>query len=220
MSLRTLSRVGRVLSFGLLLALVAVGTALADRGDPKERFAPADQARARAMLLRAADFNAAFVAHANAGNGGDFYCSALDESDLTLTGRGDSPIFTAGPEYVMSTASVYATRSDANASWARSTSKAGEQCLRSGLRTALQGTAVRLTSLRRIAFPPRGTRSVAYRAVATVQGVRVFLDFVALQVSRAQAAVVYVSALAPPPGDELRRLTGLVAKRAERAMGA
>ena len=220
MSLRTLSGVRRVLSVGLLLALIAAGTALADRGDPKERFTSADQARARAMLLRAADFNAAFVAHPNAGNGGDFYCSALDESDLTLTGRGDSPIFTAGPEYVTSTASVYATRSDANAYWARGTSKAGEQCLRIGLRTALPGTAVRLASLRRIAFPPRGTRSVAYRAVATVQGVRVFLDFVALQVSRAQAAVVYVSALAPPPGDELRRLTGLVAKRAERAMGA
>ena len=173
------------------------------------------------MLLRAADFNAAFVAHPNAGNGGDFYCSALDESDLTLTGRGDSPIFTAGPEYVTSTASVYATRSDANASWARGTSsKAGEQCLRIGLRSALQGAAVRLASLRRMAFPPQGTRSVAYRAVATVQGVRVFLDFVALQVSRAEAAVVYVSALVPPPGDELRRLTGLVAKRAERATRA
>jgi hypothetical protein len=219
-SLRTLSGVRRVLSVGLLLALLVAGTALADRGDPKERFTSADQARARAMLLRAADFNAAFVAHPNAGNGGDFSCSALDGSDLTLTGRGDSPIFTAGPEYVTSTTSVYATRSDASASWARGTSKAGEQCLRIGLRTALQGTAVRLASLRRIAFPPRGTRSVAYRAVATVQGVRVFLDFVALQVSRAQAGVVYVSALVPPPGDELRRLTGVVAKRAERAMRA
>jgi hypothetical protein len=212
--------VRRVVTLGLVLALVAAGTALADRGDPKERFTAADQARARAVLLRAGDFNPAFVAHPHAGGSGDFYCSALDESDLTLTGHADSPSFAAGTEYAMSTASVYATRSDSNASWARGTSKAGEQCLRIGLRSSLQGAAVQLASFRRMAFPSRGTRSAAYRAVATVQGVRVYLDFVAIQVSRAQAGVVYVSALTPPPGGELRRLTALVAKRAERAMAA
>jgi hypothetical protein len=212
--------VRRALSVGLLVALIAAGAALADRGDPKERFTPADQARARAMLLRAADFNPAFVAHPRAGGSGGFYCSALDESDLTLTGQGDSPNFVAGTEYVTSTASVYATRSDASAAWVRGTSKAGERCLRVGLRNALQGSAVQFVSIRRLAFPPRGTASVAYRALATVQGVRVFLDFVALQVSRAQAGVVYVSALTPPPAAELRRLTALVAKRAERAMRA
>jgi hypothetical protein len=204
----------------LAVALVAVGTALADRGDPKERFTPRDQARAQAMLLRTGDFNAAFVAHASMRGDGDFYCSALDESDLTLTGRGQSPNFTAGTEYVTSTASVYATRSDSSASWRRGTSKAGEQCLRIGLRSQLQGTAVRLVSFRRMAFPPRGTHSIAYRALATVQGVRVYVDLVAMQVSRAQAGVVYVSALVPPPSDELRRLTGLVATRAERVMRA
>ena len=172
------------------------------------------------MLLRPADFNPAFVAHPHASGSGDFYCSALDESDLTITGKSDSPNFTAGTEYATSTASVYATRSDSNASWARGTSKAGEQCLRGGLRSELQGTAVQLASFRRMSFPPRGTRSVAYRAVATVQGVRVFVDLVAMQVSRAQAGVVYVSALTPAPAAELRRLTALVAKRAEKAMRA
>jgi hypothetical protein len=70
----------------------------------------------------------------------------------------------------------------------------------------------------RTAFPRRGQRSVAYRAIATQQGLRVYLDLVAMQVSRAQTAVIYVSALSPPPQGELRRLSGLVAKRAERAM--
>ena len=217
---RTLSAVRRAFCLALVFALVAAGAALADRGDPNERFTPRDQARAQAMLLRMSDFNAAFVAHPSSQGDGDFYCSALDESDLTLTGRGQSPNFTAGTEYVTSTASVYATRSDSSASWRRGTSKAGEQCLRIGLRSQLQGTAVRLVSFRRMAFPSRGTHSVAYRAVATVQGVRVYVDLVAMQVSRAQTGVVYVSALVPPPGDELRRLTGLVAKRAERAMRA
>jgi hypothetical protein len=219
-NLRTLSAVPRVFCLALVLALVAAGAASADRGDPKERYTPRDQARARSMLLRTADFNAAFVAHPSTSGNGDFYCSALDESDLTLTGKSQSPNFTAGTEYVTSTASVYATRSDSSASWRRGTSRAGEQCLRIGLRSQLQGTAVRLVSFRRMAFPARGTHSVAYRAVATVQGVRVYVDLVAMQVSRAQTGVVYVSALVPPPGDELRRLTGLVAARTERAMRA
>jgi hypothetical protein len=54
--------------------------------------------------------------------------------------------------------------------------------------------------------------------VATVQGIRVFVDFLAVQVVRAQVAVLYINALAPPPRGELRRLTGLVANRAQKAM--
>jgi hypothetical protein len=73
-------------------------------------------------------------------------------------------------------------------------------------------------SFRRIGFPQRGDRSVAFQGVATQQGIRVYLDVVAIQVSRSQTAVVYITALAPPPLGELRRLTGLVAKRAASAM--
>jgi hypothetical protein len=208
----------RVVSLVLVLALVTTAAALAARGDPTERFTPADQARARAALLRAADFNPAFVARPSGQNDGDFYCSALDESDLTLTGRGNSPSFAAGTEYVTSTASVYATRADSNASWSRGTSKAGERCLRLGLRRELQGSVVRLMSFGRIAFPKRGARSVAYRALASVQGIRVYVDLVAMQVGRAQAGVIYVSALSPAPAGEVRRLTNLVAKRAVIAM--
>jgi hypothetical protein len=202
----------------LVVALLATGVALAGRGDPKENFTSADQARARAMLLRLSDFNPAFVARPSSQNDGNFYCAALDESDLTLTGQANSSSFAAGTEYVTSTASVYATRSDANASWARGTSKAGEECQRLGTRHELQGTVVRLVSFRRIAFPKRGARSVAYRALATVQGIRVYVDLVAMQVGRAQAGVVYVSALTPAPQGELGRLTNLVAKRAAKAM--
>jgi hypothetical protein len=215
-SIRTLRHV-KIASVVLLVALVVTATALAARGDPKERFTPADQARARAMLLRPSDLNAAYVAHPASGSGSGFYCAALDESDLTLTGRSNSPIFTATGEFISSTASVYATRSDSNASWTRGTSAAGEQCVRAGLRAELQGGAVRLVSFKRIAFPRRGSRSVAYQAVATVQGIHVFVDFVAIQVARAQIGVLYVNTLAPPAQSELRRLTGVVATRAQKA---
>jgi hypothetical protein len=206
----------RILVFGL--ALVLAGTALAARGDPQKAIRPADQARAKSMLLRGGDFNPAFVTHPSSGGSGDFYCSALDESDLTLTGEARSPSFVATTEFVSSTAYVYESRADSNASWARGTSTAGEQCLRAGLRGQFQGTPVRLVSFKRLAFPRRAQRSVAYRAVATQQGVRLYLDVVAMQVSRAQAAVIYISGLTPPPPGEVRRLTGLVAKRAEKAM--
>jgi hypothetical protein len=208
----------RVASLVLVVALLVAGVALAARGDPKERFTSADQARARAMLLRAADFNPAFVARPSSQSDVDSYCSTLDESDLTLSGRANSFVFAAGTETVTSTASVYATRSDSNASWTRGTSKAGEECQRLGLRRLLQGSVVRLVSFARIPFPKRGARSVAYRAVAAAQGVRVYVDLVAMQVGRAEAGVIYVSALTPAPAAELRRLTNVVAKRAAKAM--
>jgi len=207
----------RVLSLALVVALLATGVASADRGDPQERFTPSDQARARAMLIRGSDLSPAYAARPAARASAD-YCAALDESDLTLTGRGNSPNFTAATEYLTSSSSVYATRSDSDASWVRGTSKAGEQCLRQAVRAALQGTVVRLVSFKRVPFPKRGARSVAYRALATIEGVRVYMDVVAMQVSRAQASVFYVSALVPAPAAELRRLSAVVAKRAANAM--
>lgn len=207
-----------VLTVVLALALAVAGTALAARGDPEKQIRPADQTRARAMLLRASDFNPAFTARPSSSVSGDFYCAALDESDLTLTGEARSQNFTATTEYVTSTAYVYMSRSDSNASWTRGTSPAGEQCLRAGLRGQFQGTGVRLVSFKKLSFPKRGQRSTAFRAIATQKGLRVYLDLVAVQVFRAQAAVIYVSALSPPPQGELRRLTGLVARRAEKAM--
>jgi hypothetical protein len=73
-------------------------------------------------------------------------------------------------------------------------------------------------SFKRLPFPRRGQRSVAYRVIASQQGIRLYLDLVAMQVSRAQAAVIYVSGLQPPPASEVRRLSALVERRAMKAM--
>jgi hypothetical protein len=208
----------KLAAVALVLALVVTATALAGRGDPKERFTPADQARARAMVLRVGDLNPAYAVHPAPVSTGGSYCAALDESDLTLTGLGSSPIFTSTGEFVRSTTAVYATRADANESWRRAMSPAGEQCQRTQLRTELQSSTMRLVSLKRIPFPSRGTRSVAYRAVATLQGVHFYVDVVSMQVSRAEAGLIYVNALAPPPQSEVKRLTGLIATRAQKAM--
>jgi hypothetical protein len=216
-SVRTLRHV-KLAAAVVVLALIVNATALASRGDPKERFTPADQARAKAMVLRVGDLNAAYAVHPAPVSSGGVSCSALDESDLTLTGRGSSPIFTTAGEFVRSTAAVYATRADADQSWRRTVSPGGERCQRTELRAELQNSTMRLVSLKRVPFPSRGTRSVAYRAVATLQGVRFYVDVVAMQVGRAEAGLIYVNALAPPPQTEVRRLTALVATRAQKAM--
>jgi hypothetical protein len=202
----------------VLLALTVSGVALAARGDPQRRITRADQARAKAMLLRPSDFSVAFVASPRTSGRSDFYCAAIDESDLTVTGNAESPNFTAAPESVTSTSYVYASRSDSNASWKRGTSPAGRSCLRDGVRREIARAGVRLLSFKTVPFPRRGDRSIAFRTVAALQGIRIFVDQVAVQVGRAQLAVTYTSALSPPPQGELRRLTRAVAARATRAM--
>ena len=209
----------RLLALALLVALVGAGAALAARGDPHKRITPADQARAKAMLLRTSDFSPAFRVGPVSSGSGDFYCAALDESDLTLTGEAESPSFAGGTEFVASTAYVYETRADANASWRQGTNAAGQKCLRDGLHREVRGTSVKLVSFRKLAFPRFAQRSVVYRAVADQQGVRIYLDLVALQHSRAQVAIVYGAGLSPPPAAEERRLAKLTAARMAKAMG-
>lgn len=210
--------VRRVLAVVLALALTCTGAALAARGDPQERFTKADQARAKAMLLRRADFGPTFAASPSTPTASDFYCRALDESDLTVTGKAESPRFSGSAAFVTSTAYVYESVADANASWRRGTSAAGEQCLREGLRRELRGTSVELRSFRKLAFPRLGGRSVAYRAVAVQQGVRIYLDLLAIQQARAQAAVILGSGLVPPPRSVELQLGRLVAARMAKAM--
>ena len=132
-----------------------LGRRLGARGDPKKRITPADQARAKAMLLRKSDFSVAFIA-GPASKGADFYCAALDESDLTVTGQAESPSFSAGsssqPPLPTST-----RRGQTRTRRRRGTSAAGQQCLRRGLQNEIQGTSVRLVSFG--SFPSRRSRS-------------------------------------------------------------
>ena len=130
---------------GVIAALLAA-PALADRGDPHRAISAADQAKARSMLLRSSDLVAGFRSSRSADDEADPYCRALDESDLTLTGDSESPDFTAGGTLVSSTAQLYRTVSDADASWRRGNSAAGVRCLRAGMRAALKQQKGRLLS--------------------------------------------------------------------------
>jgi len=210
--------VRRLACFVVLLALVGTSAALAVRGDPQKKIAPADQARAEAMLLRKADFGLGFKATPASSDAGDFYCKALDESDLTLTGEAESPTFQGGVEFVSSLSQVYESLADSSTSWRRGTSAAGDKCVRDEFRRQFQKDGIRLESFRRMAFPRFAERSIAYRLVASSQGVRVFIDAVVLQQLRGQAALLLGSALAPMPKAEEVRLTRIVAGRMAKAM--
>lgn len=214
-----MGHVRRLLAVALAVALVSAGAALAARGDPRERFTAVDQTRARAMLLRKADLGTAFTAVPPSQRETGFSCRALDESDLTITGKASSPQFVQGVAFVASTAYVYASVGDANASWSRGTSPAGQRCLRDGLRRELQRTGAQLRSFAKLQFPRVGRRSVSYRAVAERQGVPIYLDLVALQHGRAQAGFFVGSGLVVPPRDVKLRLGRVVATRMARAMG-
>lgn len=206
-----------IVAAGLLLGPVLAGSALAGRGDPEIRFTPADQARARSMLIRQADMGS-FRAIPTADDPDTPYCAALDESDLTLTGRANSRSFTAGTEFAVSRAYVYASRADASSSWRRGTSTAGQSCLRQALLLQLSGTPVRLISFEKMAFPRLPVRSVTYRIVAGRNGVRLYLDLIALQHARGEVSIVYGTVVTQPPKSEDVRLAKVVATRMMRAM--
>jgi hypothetical protein len=215
-----MSRVRRLLALALIVALAATGAALAARGDPQERITPRDQGRAKAMLVTAADVPG--FRPGPAGAGGDFYCKALDESDLTLTGQAEGRQFALGVVFVGSSSQLYESVADAHASWRRNTSAAGVRCGTTLLRREFARGGARLVSLRKLAFPRVSQRTAAYRArlsVTTSQGVvPLYIDLVGLMHTRAQATVVVGSALVAPARAEELRLARLVAKRMATAM--
>lgn len=204
-----------------VLALVLTGSALADHLDPQERIRAADQARAKAMLLRQSDV-AGFQRQSSSGSDPHLTCSALDESELTVTGDAEAPTWGLSVVFVTSSSTIYATRSDATTSWRRGTSGAGTRCLRQELGREFAKQGARVVSLRSMAFPALAQRSAAYRLTlaATSQGqtINAYVDFVVLLQDRAVAGLVLGSALVQPDRAAEIRLARVVAKRMAKAM--
>jgi hypothetical protein len=211
----------RALLVALGLALVLAGSAVADHLDPQERIRAADQARAKAMLLRESDL-AGFQRQPASGADPHLTCAALDESDLTVTGDAEAPSWALSVVFVTSSSTVYASRADASTSWRRGTSAAGMRCLRVELGGEFARQGARVVSLRRVPFPAVAQRSAAYRLTlaGTSQGqtFNAFVDFVVLGQDRALAALVMGSALVPPDRQAEIRLARTIAGRMAKAM--
>ncbi len=214
----------RLLACALLLGSLALSaTAAATHQDPQKRLTKADNARARAMLVKKADLPLGFRPQLSSGPDPHTDCPAsVSESDLTLTGEVEGPQLALGLVFVSSDAQIYTSAADASASWRRVTSAAGTKCATEILRREFAKQGVRLVSLRKMAFPRVSERSVAYRvklSATTEQGMLpVYVDLVALMRSRAQATVVVGSALTPPARAEELRLARIVAGRMATAM--
>lgn len=191
--------------------LILAGVATAARGEPQRAITPADQARAKAMLVRKADLGSRFAARQPVGSVSARYCAAVDQSDLTLTGAASSPVFATSVEFVSSQARVFDSEADASASWSRMTSAAGVRCTRTGL-------VGRVASFERLALPASLGTSVAYRVSLTAHGRRGHLVLVALVHGRAQAALVYESVVSQPATAVVTRLATRVAQRMRTAM--
>ncbi len=197
--------------------------ALATHQEPQERLTKADNARARAMLVKRTDLPAGFQPQFSSGADPHIDCAAsVSEADLTLTGDAEGPQLALGVSFVSSAAQVYGSVTDASASWRRAISAAGTRCATELLRREFAKQGVDLVSLRKVAFPRVSERSVAYRvtlSATTAQGkVPVYVDLVAMMRSRAQATVVVGSALIPPQKAEELRLARIVAGRMSTAM--
>lgn len=205
---------------GLLLALLPVGTALANHLDPQKKIRPADQARARAMLFKQADFGSGVQTQPNAASP-HVTCKGVNQSDLAVSGEAESPTFVGGVTLFTSSAQVYQTLADSNTGWRRSTGRAAARCLEMVLRREYSKQGLTLQSFRKRAFPHVGQGSVAFRVVLSgeSQGVTVSftLDVIGLLYSRAQVALG-VASLAPPPKAEEVRLARIVAGRMAKAM--
>jgi hypothetical protein len=214
--------VQRLLAVAVLLLLASSTAALADHLDPQKRIRAADQAKARAMLVRKSDLGPGAVAQPRNTPDTHLTCEGLDESDLTLTGEAESTTWAQGVGFVASVANVYATVADANASWARGARGAGTRCLRAELASEFATQGIALESLRKVPFPRVAERTAAYRVTlsGSVQGtiVRLVIDLVVLKHSRAQAALYFGSAFAPPAKADEVALARVTARRMATAL--
>lgn len=226
MNLRARPLIVVVLAAGV--ALLAAAGASAGKGDPKRAITKVDEARAKSVVLTKADLGAPFVARPT--GSGDLppgvRCGPLSESDLTITGDAESPDFQLDQPGALltvgSTAQVYRSVREANASWARAQKPAALTCLSDIVaRSGGSGQRIDVVSAKRLAFPRVAPRTAAYRIVALVRSgatsVKVYFDAVLLQQGRVQAGVVFTSAVRPVGAADQASLARLVAGRIAKA---
>ncbi len=213
-----------------LVGLVCSPAAGAGRGDPTRAITAADQSRAKAMLLRLSDLPSGFTVFPWYLKPTDYaYCAALDESDLTITGEATSRSFDRNvrPEQglvftVRSQARVFRSAVDANASWRRRTSPAGEACFRKVLSASMLNAGAVLRSFRRIPFPNVAPRTVAYGVETTFLGsngrqISLPYRFVLMQRDRAQVMLRRVGR-APDSAAALGPIAQALSRRVTKAM--
>jgi hypothetical protein len=192
-------------ALAVLVAALAVATAGAAGGPGREkiRLNAADQAAARAAVIRRADLGA------GGWQGGstkpDLSPSATcanyhpKQSDLVLTGAAETR-WARGELDLNSEAQVLRTARMVKLDWQRSVQTPGfVPCLRSKFAKAL-GARVKLVSFNRIAFPHIGQYAAAFRLLADAKSggrtVRVMLEPILFGRSRTEITLIVTATAA------------------------
>lgn len=168
----TLTPVRRRLVALLLACLVVPAVALAADTDPKKKLTPADQAKARSIVVKRSDFAAGWKKVPPSPDE-DLTCPGFnpDGSDLTLTGEAEADFeHTQGFPSLYSGADVYVSKADALKSWARTVKPAIARCMAHFFRQGVVEGGGKATIVKqgRIAFPKVAPRTAAFRVVASV----------------------------------------------------
>jgi hypothetical protein len=217
--------VNRLLAALLVLCIAVPAVALAADTDPKKKITPADQAKARSMLLKRTDFATGWKKVPPSPDS-DLVCPGFnpDESDLTLTGEAESDFEHAqGGLFVGSASEVFTTKEDAVKSWTRSDKPATARCLGYFLSQGQTSktTKVKIVSAGRMAFPKLAPRTTAFKIVArlsiTNEGktttVPLTMQLIAFGQGRGDTAMLAITPGAGVPMGELRALGKLLAAR-------
>jgi hypothetical protein len=206
----------------LAIALVVVaGAAASGPGKQKIELNAADQARARAVVLRRSDLGAGWTGgRVKPDLTSQVSCASYHPkvSDLVVTGAAASQFRGTGIALV-NEVEIFRTAAMVDRDWRRSIVPAAVPCLRATLTKGL-GAQAKVLSFGRIPFPKVGTHSAAFRGVVAVsalgQTVRVLLDIVLVGKGRTE---ISLDASAPAAAARVvssaeRRLARMLAARA------
>lgn len=216
----------------LAAALAAPATGIAADGLPRKALTTGGQATARSVLLERGDLGAGFTSVARDKNQRlpkGARCDALSESDLTVVGDAASPDFrfAQGGAFITvgSTAQVYRTLRQANASWSRGSTRQTTTCLGDIVRlSAGRGQKITVVSAKKVPFPSVAPKTAAYRIVVNVAAgkgppVRAYVDAVILQQGRIQSGLLFTSVGRPVGTSDRVGLASIVAARMAKASG-
>jgi hypothetical protein len=217
-----ISAVRRLLGLMVLAAAVAVPAALASNGDPQKRLTKADQAKARAIVLRRSDFPAGWVGKPNTNTSQDNpRCSTYnpDQSDLVETGDVDSPDFTrADGSFVSSSVGIFKTAAMAKTGYARVARPELASCFGELFKKGAAPAKVQLLHVGALPFRRLRDRANAYRLTAnvTLQGttIPVAIDIVTFNRGRVDAAMIFLGIRGPLQSSFEQSLAARVAARA------
>jgi hypothetical protein len=210
-----------------VLALVVLAAALAVpavASPPKQKFTPAGNAAAKAVVVKLADLPAGFKVTRGGGGGAGVTCSKFNpkQSDLTQIGKASTAFESSdGLVNIASLAGVFASTAQAQASWDRIAKPALLNCLASIVESvATQSTTVTVASKGRHALKVPGRRAAAYRIVADVKAgaeqAKIYLDVIMQGGGRADTVLMVTSVAAPPAAALEKKLAAAIAGRLPR----